>query len=177
MDTFTAILLFLSVLTYLLHFADFSFFNKDTYNDNNHDISDIPKKNLRHTLFLSYLITIIPMLIFLINRYHDDKIKLITICIIFVYLALVFISDAYINGMFTFGKEDKIDNNLIRKINLYGLAVTMTILATATLIILHFFKKSDSENLEQQPLLELDDYKYDHERWKQQEEDMLGKDL
>ena len=144
MDTFTAVLLFLSVLTYLLHFADFSFLNTDTYKDNNHDISDIPKKNLRHTLFLSYLITIIPMLIFLRNRYHDDKIKLIIIYIIFVYLALVFISDAIINGMFTFGKEDKMKDHLIRKINLYGLAVTMTILAIVTYIILYFFKKSDN---------------------------------
>lgn len=171
METFTAVLLFLSVVTYLLHFADFSFFNKDTYNDNNHDISDIPKKNLRHTLFLSYLITIIPMLIFLRNRYHDDKIKLIIIYIIFVYLAIVFILDAFINGMFTFGKEDKIDNNLIRKINLYSLAVTMTILAIVTYIILYFFKKSDSENLELQPLL---DYSYSGIH---QAEDATGLDI
>ena len=84
------------------------------------------------------------MLIFLRNRYHDDKIKLYIIYTIFAYLALVFISDAIINGMFTFGKEDKMNDNLIRKINLYGLAVTMTILAITTYIILYFFQKSDN---------------------------------
>lgn len=123
-------------ITFWIHFLDFVIVNNNTYKDNNHDISDIPKKNLRHALFLLYLINLIPMLISFRKFYKNKKYVLYIIYTIFVYLVAVFISDAIINGMFTFGKEDKIENNSIRNINLYSFAIINIIILLLHIVAL-----------------------------------------
>lgn len=115
-------------------------YNLDTYKNNNHNISNKRDNFFRQSL-LTFYITFFVILPY--TAYYQEKFR-IPIIISFVYLAIIYIADAMINGMFKFGKEDKIKNSSLRQANIISFLIVMIV--GLIFLLVQFAKPNNNKN-------------------------------